>query len=76
MSEFTEQGKHSKEHKEGPDTPYVPKGMVADIKRALEAWIWRPGRLDAWMLDAGRIGVDWNGWLLDGRRGSKDIPPA
>ena len=31
MSEFTEQGKHSKEHKEGPDTPCVPKGTVADI---------------------------------------------
>ncbi len=34
----------------------------------LEAWIWRPG-----CLDAGRVA---GMWLLDGRRGSKDVPHA
>jgi hypothetical protein len=41
---------------------------------ALEAWIWRPGGLEEWMLDAGRIELDWNGWLLDGRRDWKKFP--
>ena len=27
-------------------------------------------------MDASRIGVDWNGWLLVGKMGSKDVPHA
>jgi hypothetical protein len=35
----------------------------------LGAWIWMP---EAWMRGAGRIGWDWKGWLLDGRRGLEE----
>ena len=42
----------------------VPPDWIPYILRfqILEAWIWR---LEAWMVDAGRIGRDWR-YLADG----------
>ena len=54
---------------------YAAAGWLPYISRfhILEAWIWRPG---AWMLDAGRIGMDWRRWRRwrhSGERGLEEI---
>ena len=53
----------------------MPPDRIPFISRfqIMEAWIWR---LEAWMLDAGRIGRIGGRWLLDGRRGCKDVSHA
>ena len=61
-------------HRENPCatlwSPVAPDWIPLILRfQILEAWIWRPG---AWMLDAGRIGMDsrrWRRWRHSGERG-------